>query len=371
MTSVPNVGTVKDDKGTTNPRRPKVAFCFMLYKEFEHEWVWNKFFDVEHKRAEANVRKEILMLQQKNGTKADVDEAQAQADKAEAEATKAEAKQALSKYDYCILAHVKDPEKGKTPEWIRNSLVPKVRTGHCERGLVNAQLQLIRGALDDPKCTHCVFLSQACVPLRTLSETLYHIVKSKKTRFGSPDSNTYDDLSGTNMTYRASQWSLMTRHCMKAMTRLQDTPEGIQWEQSVHRKINRKDVECPDEVYPINWLLETLGRNEFKKHVQLANPITFAYFHPRKDSISPSPMTARTAKKVLNTLPKKVAWLFVRKFTPHAAREYAFSLSRNKKSVETRSKRDMWNRVTTKLAYIVPGKASSTRKRVSHKREKK
>jgi len=87
------------------------------------------------------------------------------------------------------------------------------RTWHVS--LVHAQNRLLAAALQDPDVTHCIFLSQACVPLKPLTHVLGALQPDVSYFNRSPDDQCFPRCNGVPLPReaikKASQWCILCR----------------------------------------------------------------------------------------------------------------------------------------------------------------
>ena len=83
---------------------------------------------------------------------------------------------------------------------------------------------------------------------------------------------------------------------------------------------------CPDEIYPVNWLIHKLGRRSsksFKKEIRDI-PATYTYWDPQSEEPHPEKFTYTKMKRYKRKICKSKA-IFGRKFYPKAASKLALS----------------------------------------------
>lgn len=276
-------------------KKPKVGLCFLVYHGVKHPAVWERFF--------------------REGT----DD------------------------DYEIIAHIKKPTKD-TQSWLKARRVRSARTGHCEFGLVSAHLKMVRQCLA-LGCSHCLLISQDCVPLRTRDDLLAQVKRMTKSRFCTVDGAEYphndlvapeEEIAATKLRYHASQWSILTKKVMEAYLTLETEPEGQAFRRYAYRIIHKyytaEDAYiCADERIPLSYLLQKLGRgNEsvLRKYVDFPAPATYVHWFSTNE-MSPTPMNVTVATKtVAKWRRSKGEWLLTRKVYPSAVHVVAFCLSK-------------------------------------------
>ena len=280
--------------------KPKIAFCFLLYGTVLHRNIWEDFFS-----------------QDKNCT-------------------------------HTIYSHVKKITKN-TPQWIRENKARTVKTGWCEENLIFAWVQMLKKAMKNKENKYFALLSGECIPLFTYPQTYKMITRSKKSRVNiSTDVaiDAGDVYSLTGLLY-ADQWVILNRKCAQLMIDLKDSAEGKAWrkktkkmmylnaqgEPSCNYKIMSPSNECgyvealcPDEIYPVNWLIHKLGRRSskgFKKEIRDI-PATYTYWDPESEEPHPEKFTYNKMKRYKRKICKSKA-IFGRKFYPKAARKLALT----------------------------------------------
>ena len=277
-------------------KRRKVGLCFLVYHGVKHPEVWERFF-----REGADT-------------------------------------------DYEIIAHIKKPTKDTQP-WLKSARVRSARTGHCEFGLVSAHLKMVRQCLA-LGCSHCVLISQDCVPLWTRDDLLKRVRRMTKSRFCNVHGAEYpndleapeEEVAATKLRYHASQWSILTKPVMEAYLTLETSAEGRAF-RSYSYRIIRKNLAaeevyiCADERIPLSYLLQKLGRGDesvLRRYVDFPAPTTYVHWFETND-MSPTPMNATVAKKNVATWKRRKAeWLLTRKVYPSAVHIVAFCLSKQR-----------------------------------------
>ena len=266
----------------------KIGFCFLVYDTVRHPGVWKEFFE--------------------NG---DDD-------------------------DFEIISHIKKPNE-KTPRWLQSARVKSTKTRHCGFGLVAAHLQMIRKCLL-LKCTHCVLLSQDCIPLWYKDDILKKIKHVERSMFAGTHSEDFEDAMSDvgGISYMTSQWCILTRDGMVNYLKIEDTESGKQWRLQMDKKLSNfykteKLQRCPDEQYPASFLHHIYGESEFANHVEIPGPVTYVHWYDSND-MSPTPMTIPVARKIRRKLMRvNEEWLFVRKAYKSAVPILAFASSKARK----------------------------------------
>ena len=270
-----------------------VGLCFLVYDGVQHPEVWDRFF------AEGKTRRHE---------------------------------------HFEVVSHIKTPTAA-TPRWLQDGRVPSVRTGHCEYGLVTAHLELVRRCLE-LGCTHCLLISQACVPLWTRDDLLARVRRARKSRFCTVSGHEYrasgglaeDDpeVAASVLKLKASQWSLLTREVMEAYLTLALDTQAVRAFRRQATLVLKRTGLCADEYVPLSYLLHTLGGGDeatLRRYVDYPAPVTFVHWYAA-NGISPTPMTAPTAEAVVRKIKRSGAdWLLARKVYKSAVGVVAFCLS--------------------------------------------
>ena len=263
----------------------QIAFCFLLYDTIQHLKIWEDFFDQDHR-----------------GTST-------------------------------IYSHLKTVTN-KTPGWIKNSKVRTVGTNWCGEGLIYAFVQMLKKALKNTNNQYFAIISGSDIPLYTYSETYKKIISTSKSRvmFEKHDGNVFEDR---NDIYNGHQWVILNRETARDYIKLVDPrnrraklfiqkfrklykENGV----SVGRKkaIKNDDTTwlggCPDEIYPINWLVELYGSN-LSKHVK-NQMTTYTSWDFEKDDEHPEVFNIKTVKRAKKDICGD-GHIFARKFTEDAA----------------------------------------------------
>jgi galactoside 2-L-fucosyltransferase 1/2 len=276
----------------------QVAFCFLLMHKIDHEKLWEDFFD-----------------QDIEGTST-------------------------------MYAHYKDSH-GNSPDWLVPHSVKSVRTDWCGEGLIHSFSQMLKKALKNPNNKHFALLSGACIPLYTYNDTYKMITSTDRARmeYTRISGNVFEDRKDI---YNGHQWVILNRQVAKDYIRLSDKKDTkAQKFIDKFRKMykengvivgNKKvivDLDttwlggCPDEIYPINWLVELYGKN-VSKHVK-KQMTTYTSWDFKKDALHPEvfniKMTKRAKKEIYSN-----GHIFARKFTDDAAEYIAMGCKGKKKN---------------------------------------
>jgi len=286
----------------------QVAFCFLLYDTIQHLNIWENFFDQDH-----------------DGTST-------------------------------IYSHVKKVTS-KTPSWIKSARVRTVSTSWCGEGITNAFNQMLKKALKNPNNKYFILISGSDIPLYTYNETYKKILSTDKARINymREYENVFEDR---NDIYNAHNWVIVNRDVAKQYIRLSDRKDKVAYNfvkkfrklyaehgNPMKRGIIKKPTHdygwigsCPDEVYPINWLVEVYGKHttaRFKKHIKLSLP-TYSSWDFEKDPDHPEVFNIKTVKKAKREICGR-GHIFARKFTDDAAKYIAMNCGRGYKSQSRRS----------------------------------
>lgn len=269
----------------------QVAFCFLLYDTIQHLNIWEDFFNQDHA-----------------GTST-------------------------------IYTHLKTVTN-KTPYWVKNSKVRTVGTNWCGEGLVYAFTQMLKKSLTNPNNKYFVLISGTDIPLYTYPETYKKIVASSKSRI------TYEKYNGNvfedrNDIYNGHQWVILNRETAMDYIKLVDPKNRkakvfIQKFRKIYKdhgvSVGRKKAiksddttwmgGCPDEIYPINWLVELYGRN-ISKHVS-NQMTTYTSWDFEKDPDHPEIFNIKTVKRFKKEICGR-GNIFARKFTEEAANYIAMN----------------------------------------------
>jgi galactoside 2-L-fucosyltransferase 1/2 len=266
--------------------KKQIAFCFLLYETIQHLDIWENFFDQDH-----------------DGT-----------------AT--------------IYTHLKTVTN-KTPGWIEKSKVRTVNTNWCGEGLIYAFTQMLKKALGNSSNKYFALISGSDIPLYTYPETYKKITSSSKSRitYERHDGNVFEDR---NDIYNGHQWVILNRETAMDYIKLVDPKNRkakafIQKFRNIYKEngvsVGRKKAiksqdstwigGCPDEIYPINWLIYLYGRKNISKHVS-NQMTTYTKWDFEKDPDHPEVFNIRTVKSARKEICDH-GHIFARKFTEDAA----------------------------------------------------
>ena len=146
---------------------------------------------------------------------------------------------------------------------------------------------MLKKAMKNKDNKYFTLLSGECIPLFTYPETYKMITRSKKSRVNISNDVGIDAGDIYNLTglLYADQWVILNRKCAQLIIDLKESKEGITWRKKTKKKIfltaegeyacNDKQASetnecgyvealCPDEIYPVNWLIHKLGRRSSK-----------------------------------------------------------------------------------------------------------
>ena len=280
------------------PEKPQIAFCFLLYDKVEHKKIWETFFSQDTRNSHTN-------------------------------------------YTHNIYSHVKKVTD-QTPTWIKKNQVKTIKTEWCEENLVYAWIKMLKKAFENKNNKYFVLLSGECIPLFTYPETYKMITSSKKSRVNIDIYATLLASKRTNFIslYNADQWVILNRKCAKILMNLKYSKKGRLWVKEARKLLyrdkndhvsNKNDHElayvlCPDEIFPVNWLVYNLGApssNSYKKEIRDI-PSTYTFWDP--ESNAPHPVKFNLKK--LSYYKKKICEsnaIFGRKFYKLPAKKLALS----------------------------------------------
>jgi hypothetical protein len=268
----------------------KVAFCFLLYDTVQHLTIWENFF----------------------------------------------AQDTQNKHN--IYAHLKTVTK-KTPNWIKKQKVKTVGTNWCGEGLIYAFNQMLRKALENPDNKFFVLISGTCLPLYQFSKTYKMITNNPKAKmyYERYDGNVFEDR---NDIYNAHQWVILNRKIAKDYLRLSNPKDKkatafIKKMRKIYKENGVKVGKfkaavsedttwlggCPDEIYPINWLVELYGRKNLSKYIK-KQMTTYTSWDFEKDPQHPETFNIKTVKKDKKEICAR-GHIFARKFTDEAGKYIA------------------------------------------------
>src|SRR3989344_3666643 len=209
-----------------NDKDKNIAFCFLLYDSIEHLPVWEIFLSQGH--------------------------------------------------NFSIYSHVKTITQN-TPEWIKKASVKTVNTDWCGEGLIYAFNEMLKEGLKDKKNKFFALLSGSCIPLYEYQKTYSLITKDPRAKMN------YEKYKGDvfedRTIYKSHQWVVLNRKVARDYIRLGDKNDKkaqkfisqlheLYLENGVKVGDFKAEVDpdkgwlggCPDDVYPINWLVELYGK---------------------------------------------------------------------------------------------------------------
>jgi len=228
----------------------KVAHLFLVRDDLNHEPVWRRYFDGHENR-------------------------------------------------YSVHVHAKWPHQ-ITSDWLRGHLIPE----HCETeyariSLVEAELLLLKAALQDSSNQYFVLHSESCIPLRSFEAAYQHLFESGRSRMYYHQANmerhsrVNTSVIGREHFQKASQFFCLTRtHAQLVVEQLKLTD----WTQAAH---------CPDE-HCIPTTLSMHGR----LGECLRGDVTFTHW----PGGGQSPVTFHVLSPDHLNLLQKTSALFARKF---------------------------------------------------------
>ena len=182
---------------------------------------------------------------------------------------------------------------------------------------------MLKKAYKDPKNKYFTILSGECIPLFTYSQVYKKITKSKKSRVNiDHEIETYKETG----LYYADQWTILNRKCAKLLINLYSTKKGHAWLKITRPRLCTKDniCYCPDEIFPINWLIYNLGlpsSHNYKKEIRDL-PTTFTFWTFKEPH--PVKFTYKLMIKMKKEICKSKA-IFGRKFHKKAAQSLALN----------------------------------------------
>jgi hypothetical protein len=196
---------------------PKLAFCFLLTNKVTHTQVWDKFF---------------------NG---------------------------IDKKYYNIYSHIKIVTN-KIPEYISLKSIQTIPTSWCSESLVFAYANMIKEALKDKENKYFILLSGECIPLFTFNTIYNEIFSDKRSRIYIEHIDDY---------YYNHQWMILNLKCAKLFSNIEKHIEVLR---EIYYGINKH---CPDEIYPIYYLLKMLNNKQFTNNI-MNIPVTYVSWIPGK-----------------------------------------------------------------------------------------
>lgn len=145
-----------------------------------------------------------------------------------------------------IFNHPKDPTQPIKGFLAGSAIKENYPTWWGAVTLVNAELALLRSALEDESITHFVLLSESCVPLLPLPEMLRRLKYNPKSRFGWFPKEEWSDLQRS----RASHLRQVPTDCMKFHQQwwMMDRIAATWIARADYTKVFAQ-IPIPDEVY--------------------------------------------------------------------------------------------------------------------------
>jgi hypothetical protein len=198
---------------------------------------------------------------------------------------------------YSVYSHIKKND-GQVPDYIKKNKIDTINTEWCTDSLVTAFINMIKHGLKDPDNKYFILVSGECVPLYTFSTMRQKIFKEPRSIL---DIIKFDDGH-----YYNSQWMIISRSLAHMFIKMP----------VYYNKFKHLDIHCPDETYPVYYLLDILG-NSFDKHV-INKPVTYTVW---KKGI-PHPLRLRKKDIVLNNICDSGA-LFSRKYYKNSVDDVA------------------------------------------------
>jgi len=262
-----------------------LAFCFLVYDKVEHHTLWETFFAQDLKNR------------------------------------------------HSIISHPKTITEN-TQLWIKNNAVEPVNTDWCSEGLINAFNVMLRKGLKNKKNKYFCLVSGSCIPLYPFEETFKKITSSDKARI--PYEKAVDVFEDDNYgLYKSHQWVILNRKIARDMIRLSD-PKDKKAQKFLNRMresylkngVKTGDFKavvdgegwlggCPDETYPINWIIDLYGIDGMKKLVK-KQLTTYTQWNYRIDPDHPRIFDIKSVKRYKKEI-CGTGHIFARKFTPDAA----------------------------------------------------
>lgn len=150
--------------------------------------------------------------------------------------------------------HAKHPERVACP-WVRRRLLRTAwapEWGSIE--LVHAMMALLRAALEVPSITHVQFLSESCIPVRTLVETVRHLEPHTswldavdRPNNGYSALRQFSRVQRPGRIFKSDQWSLLSRaHAQRVLDVYRQDPELAEF----------RHVQAADEIFVPTALLQ-------------------------------------------------------------------------------------------------------------------
>ena len=193
---------------------------------------------------------------------------------------------------------------------------------------------MLKKALKNKNNKYFALVSGTCIPLYTFDETCKKIKSSSKAKmsYGRYDGNVFE---GRNDIYNGHQWVILNRKIAQDYVKLADKKNtAAMGFIKKFRKIynengifirNKKVVKsadhtwmggCPDEIYPINWLVALHNKN-LSKYVK-NQMTTYTAWDFEKDIDHPEIFNIKTVKRAKKEICGR-GHIFARKFTEEAA----------------------------------------------------
>jgi galactoside 2-L-fucosyltransferase 1/2 len=286
--------------------KTQIAFCFLLYDKIQHTGIWEDFLNQDH-----------------DGTST-------------------------------VYSHVKKVTS-ETSDWIKKARVRTVATSWCGEGIINGFNQMLKKALKNTDNKYFILISGTDIPLYTYPETYKKILSTGKARihYMRELDNVFEDSDDI---YNHHVWVILNREVAKQYIRLSDRKDKKAYDfvkrfrklyEEHGNPMKRGVIEnpthdygwlgsCPDEVYPINWLVELYGQYtsvKFKKNIKYSMP-TYSAWDFKKDPDHPKIFNIRTVKRAKKEICGN-GHIFARKFTSDAAKWIAMQCGKGTK--ESRS----------------------------------
>jgi DNA-binding ferritin-like protein (Dps family) len=199
----------------------KIAFCFLTYDNIIRNDIWNNFFE------DISFEKYVVFIHPKNIKDNDY------------------------KFNYNI---------------VKNRIFTRAKD---DITIVKATLKILEEAyFSDEKITHFIFLSQSCIPLYNFN-TLYDII----IKFP------YSVISSltNNKTERYNSLSIYIKKYLHNSQFTKQQPNMILTNSDIQLLINNdytehfRTMQCPDEHYFINILLNVFKKHIIKKQINFCN----------------------------------------------------------------------------------------------------
>jgi hypothetical protein len=198
----------------------KIAFCFLTYDKIIRYDIWNKFFNG------IDIEKYTVIIHPKN----------------------------INNWNYYTFPYTIVKDRINT-------------TGKDNITIVKATLKLFNEAFKQ-NATHYIFLSQSCIPIYTF-DILYNIVSNVK----------YSIISCiyNNKSERFNSLSNQLKQIVQLNNFVKQQPNMILIKEDIELLLKNdltehfKIMQCPDEHYFINILMNILKKNIIKKQTHFCN----------------------------------------------------------------------------------------------------